>query len=563
MVMEASPSPQCVGREFVRQYYTLLNNAPSHLHRFYNNYSSFIHGGLETNRESTPAIGQKQIHQKIQALNFQDCHAKINQVDSQLTLGSGVVVQVSGELSNAGHPMRRFTQTFVLAPQAPKKYYVHNDIFRYQDFGVIEDSVQQNQAQLVTKMSNVDHNQPQQQPPMTQQQIYYSMPPQQQIHPVMQQVTINGSVHEESSIISQQPLQQQTLQQQQPQQYIAEPTNQEQFQRESEQNSQQQQQPSVKNETQSVSETHEHQETDNTYAPANQEAEHEHQHSMQNTSSSGPKTYANLVKSFPSVGTTSPQIPKPSITPPPIQNLRIDERASSHQQSAGSMPTSTGVPSNQHQRMGNASQQQSQQQQYQPRMQRPGGQIQRDGERRTGGSRTLTDAHQLFLGNLPHNASENDLKQLFEKFGRVADIRVHSKQNDRIKGPPGQGAVRVPNYGFITFEDVTVVQKVLESCPIYFPDDATGAKLNIEEKKIRPREGPGGNRPNSDGNMRPMGNQQSQQQRGPGGPGGMMRGGQHGTRGRGSFNRGGGEGGRGGLRQSSSNPNNQNYQNRR
>jgi hypothetical protein len=39
---------------------------------------------------------------------------------------------VSGELSNNGEPMRRFMQTFVLAPQSPKKYYVHNDIFRYQ-----------------------------------------------------------------------------------------------------------------------------------------------------------------------------------------------------------------------------------------------------------------------------------------------------------------------------------------------------------------------------------------------------------------------------------------------
>ena len=42
-------------------------------------------------------------------------------------------VKVSGELSNNGEPMRRFMQTFVLAPQSPKKYYVHNDIFRYQD----------------------------------------------------------------------------------------------------------------------------------------------------------------------------------------------------------------------------------------------------------------------------------------------------------------------------------------------------------------------------------------------------------------------------------------------
>lgn len=134
MIMEATPSPQSVGREFVRQYYTLLNKAPEHLHRFYNNFSSFVHGGLDPhNREATLVIGQKQIYTKIQQLRFRDCHAKISQVDAQSTLGNGVVVQVSGELSNNGEPMRRFTQTFVLAAQSPKKYYVHNDIFRYQD----------------------------------------------------------------------------------------------------------------------------------------------------------------------------------------------------------------------------------------------------------------------------------------------------------------------------------------------------------------------------------------------------------------------------------------------
>jgi len=29
--------------------------------------------------------------------------------------------------------MRKFVQSFVLAPQSAKKYYVHIDIFRYQD----------------------------------------------------------------------------------------------------------------------------------------------------------------------------------------------------------------------------------------------------------------------------------------------------------------------------------------------------------------------------------------------------------------------------------------------
>lgn len=33
MVME-KPSAQLVGREFVRQYYTLLNQAPDYLHRY-------------------------------------------------------------------------------------------------------------------------------------------------------------------------------------------------------------------------------------------------------------------------------------------------------------------------------------------------------------------------------------------------------------------------------------------------------------------------------------------------------------------------------------------------
>jgi len=33
------------------------------------------------------------------SLNFRDCHAKIRQVDSQATVGSAVVVQVSTQVS--------------------------------------------------------------------------------------------------------------------------------------------------------------------------------------------------------------------------------------------------------------------------------------------------------------------------------------------------------------------------------------------------------------------------------------------------------------------------------
>lgn len=36
----------------------------------------------------------QEIHKQITLLNFHDCHAKIRQVDSQATVGDGVVIQV-------------------------------------------------------------------------------------------------------------------------------------------------------------------------------------------------------------------------------------------------------------------------------------------------------------------------------------------------------------------------------------------------------------------------------------------------------------------------------------
>uniref|UniRef100_A0A9J8D1C2 G3BP stress granule assembly factor 2 n=1 Tax=Cyprinus carpio carpio TaxID=630221 RepID=A0A9J8D1C2_CYPCA len=121
MVME-KPSPLLVGREFVRQYYTLLNKAPDYLHRFYGRNSSYVHGGVDGSGKPEEAVyGQAEIHKKVMSLQFNECHTKIRQVDAHATLGDGVVVQVMGELSNSGRPMRRFMQTFVLAPESLRK----------------------------------------------------------------------------------------------------------------------------------------------------------------------------------------------------------------------------------------------------------------------------------------------------------------------------------------------------------------------------------------------------------------------------------------------------------
>ena len=38
------------------------------------------------------------------------------------------------------------------------------------------------------------------------------------------------------------------------------------------------------------------------------------------------------------------------------------------------------------------------------------------------------DSNQLFVGNLPHNCTEDELVELFTKFGKVNDVRINQKQ---------------------------------------------------------------------------------------------------------------------------------------
>lgn len=60
------------------------------------------------------------------SLQFNECHTKIRHVDAHATLNDGVVVQVLGELSNNGQPMRKFMQTFVLAPEVSTSTFKAN-----------------------------------------------------------------------------------------------------------------------------------------------------------------------------------------------------------------------------------------------------------------------------------------------------------------------------------------------------------------------------------------------------------------------------------------------------
>lgn len=131
---------------------------------------------------------------------------------------------------------------------------------------------------------------------------------------------LNGTVHEE--VINQQAPQQQQQQppppppaQQHP--YIAEPAAQAQFVQEPELSNGEQPQQQSENEPQPQTEERNEQPETEAFTASAQETEPEHQVSSATVNSSGPKTYANLVKSFSSAttGATSPQAPKLSMSP--------------------------------------------------------------------------------------------------------------------------------------------------------------------------------------------------------------------------------------------------------
>ena len=130
-------TPQQIGKAFVVQYYRVLHEHPESLHRFFSSSSTFMHDDpLKT------AMGTEAIAKRIEELSLKQRHVRIRQVDCHSTVGSSIVIQVCGEISSTSindsqtQPiMKRFVQTFVLTPanDSKQKYYVHNDIFRYQD----------------------------------------------------------------------------------------------------------------------------------------------------------------------------------------------------------------------------------------------------------------------------------------------------------------------------------------------------------------------------------------------------------------------------------------------
>jgi len=478
---------KAVGREFVRQYYTMLAKEPRFLHRFYGSSSEMMHGNKD---DQFPAVGQSKIREKIKSLNFKDCHTKVAQLDAFLTIGNGICIQVAGEISNNQEPLRRFMQTFVLGPQERDgaepgtSFYVHNDIFRYQDDIFTDDyppaepvEIEKYEEDSPLPQDNGDHAtqayynsaqpvepvqsaQPIQSVPVPEPEISVPMPEPVHIEPVQSIIPEPEPVVESEPPVLQEDQTEQPapepvemVQQEEPEPVQAEPSV---------------SVPSVVPEV-PVSEQvqDEEQQKTTTSAPVQQQQQ-----------SNAPMSWAARMRSntanqsqvAPPPVQTAPSAPVPTQKPIPKQTTPTPQPPSVEASPApvGGASEEAGfsqVPTQ------NPRENRNQENRYNR---------DRNYEREDRPRREFNDdKQQIFVGGLPITMSEGDIREVFSKFGQVKHVRMNTGNTGR----PGAG------FGFVTFAKEEAAREALQNKDNIFFNKL---QLNIEEKKTRERREGGG-----------------------------------------------------------------------
>lgn len=161
-----------------------------------------------------------------------------------------------------------------------------------------------------------------------------------------------------------------------------------------------------------------------------------HMTPAQSSVQAAPKNWANLVKTGQSVGYVAPQ-PEVAVVAQPQSFVAITQQQQQQAQQ----------------------QQKAQLDNYGVGERRPMRNNNEQRERRTSGTNYNQEGScQLFIGNLPTKATDEELKQMFQVFGKIVDLRIHTK-------PPQKNSNNrpVPNYGFVTFEDPASALKLQES----------------------------------------------------------------------------------------------------
>lgn len=78
-------------------------------------------------------------------------------------------------------------------------------------------------------------------------------------------------------------------------------------------------------------------------------------------------------------------------------------------------------------------------------------------------SREAPDAWQIFVGGLPHQANENDIREVFSAYDTISEVRVNPK-----------------NFAFVVFSGPEAVVKIMAEKESF---QLKGKALNIENKR--------------------------------------------------------------------------------
>lgn len=172
----AAPSPLQIGKAFIKQYYQVLSTNPLQIQKFYKPDSVISHSllpSVPTNPQTFSEMSKSVVAAGTAAaasdeegpsattgggMIFQWCKAvdenhKVcfdfgrGAIDAQETVNGGILLVVTGhmrlpqqDLSN-DDGMKRFVHTFFLNNSAPagkkRQFYVHNDVLRFLDEGVV------------------------------------------------------------------------------------------------------------------------------------------------------------------------------------------------------------------------------------------------------------------------------------------------------------------------------------------------------------------------------------------------------------------------------------------
>lgn len=432
-----------------------------------------IHGSLNKPGDNSvdTVYGEVEINNRILSLNFKDCHAKIRQVDSLETLDKGVVVQVSGELSNNGQPMRRFFQTFVLAPRSPTNYYVRNDIFRYQDEPSTKSDDDDN-GDLVERRIESDVPEMVQQESQQPQSVAVHQP-----HPTPETFP---ALHASSSKESNTGL---------PNGHVDSSHD---FATSA---------MMIENEW-DPNQTESENKMDETSAPAPV------------TQPSGPISWASIIKK------QDPETSGSSFISSNCSNLKpvVSSEAGVHVSCnlspiLPSNPISSSQPAGKSPKGNDSNNRSNRRLRKQENRESTPGAVEnqtsvdlgdspstvsskKNANSGTNSTGVFADDQQVFVGNLPQDITEDTLRQFFSKYGSILDVRINRTNQQKNSN------TRTPNYGFVTFDKVEIVQSILRQKvsikilgelifltviisiqPIYFNEH----RFNVEEKRSQGR----------------------------------------------------------------------------